>query len=379
MNATDVKYLSTSIVSSHEETDNRRGRPPNKRYPLQSQHPQAKTHVLMNYSEPRVPILYGPQISRQDRVDTRERYYRALLKLFVPCRTVNDLCDVSQTWENAFQSQRDRISVDSWKIVENIQLLHECRKDRDEHLLQVITEAQTDDSEIDLVLLPSDHNFDDEGDNTDDNEVLSELLNNIHEYTTTAMNVSKRTTEDQYVQEAIEAVEKVGRFSISNNSNINSVPSSASNELINSMNQQFTPFVIATKSLVHLNKKWQEQLKTEKERARQALITGSSDTHDNSLDTQVVEHTTVTVLNPSNDNNHKTNLGSIGGSILPVMSVAANLPTQKTIADEFTLNREQVAFVVPTHFTLDCGRQIYCLRVLLMRRINLATSRTMKR
>jgi hypothetical protein len=62
------------------------------------------------------------------------------------------------------------------------------------------------------VLLPSRQNFDDQ-DDIHDNEGLSELLNNIDEYTTTAINAGKKTAEDQYIQETIEAVEKVGRFS----------------------------------------------------------------------------------------------------------------------------------------------------------------------
>ena len=211
MNATDLKYLSSNMVSRENE-GNRRGRPANERYPFQSQHPQAKTHVLMKYSEPHVPILYGPQIPRQDRVDTRDRYCRAILTLFVPWRTAADLCDPNQTWEDAFNSRQQHISIQSWKIIENIQLLHECRKDRDEHLLQVITEAQTDDNEIDPVLLPTDKNFDSE-DDIDDNEALSNLLKDIDEYSTTAINAEKRTTEEQYIQETIEAVEKIGRFS----------------------------------------------------------------------------------------------------------------------------------------------------------------------
>jgi hypothetical protein len=211
MNAADLKYLSTNMAS-REKGGNQRGRPANERYPFQSQHPQAKTYVLMKYSESHVPILYGPQIPRQDRADTRERYCRALLTLFVPWRTITDLCDLNQTWEDAFQSRLDHISIHSSKIIENIQLLHECKKDRDEHLLQVITEAQTNDDGIDLVLLPSRQNFEDQ-DDIHDNEGLSELLNNIDEYTTTAINAGKKTAEDQYIQETIEAVEKVGRFS----------------------------------------------------------------------------------------------------------------------------------------------------------------------
>ena len=73
---------------SREKEDNQRGRPVNQRYPFQKQHPQANTYVLMKYSESHVPILYGPQIPRQDRADTRERYCRALLTLFIPWGTL---------------------------------------------------------------------------------------------------------------------------------------------------------------------------------------------------------------------------------------------------------------------------------------------------
>ena len=83
MNASDVKYLSKNMISRGKE-DNQRGRPVNERYPFQRQHPQANTYVLMKYSKSHVPILCGPQIPRQDRADTRERYCRALLTLFVP-------------------------------------------------------------------------------------------------------------------------------------------------------------------------------------------------------------------------------------------------------------------------------------------------------
>ena len=165
----------------------------------------------MKYSESHVPILYGPQIPRQSRTDTRERYCRALLTLFVPWRTVSDLCALNQTWEDAFQSRQEYIPIRSSKTTENIQLLHECKKGRDEHL-QVITEAQTDNDRIDPLLLPSDQNFDGEYD-IDDNEGLSKLLNNIDEYTTTAINPDKRTTDDKYIQGTIETVEKVRRFS----------------------------------------------------------------------------------------------------------------------------------------------------------------------
>ncbi|CAF4765742.1 unnamed protein product, partial [Rotaria sp. Silwood2] len=98
-----IKYLSKSSTTEKRQ-DNQKGRPSNERFFFQKDHPQATTHLLMKYSEAHVPVLYGSQIPRQDRDDTRERYNRALLTLFVPWRNVIDLCDINQTWEDAFES-----------------------------------------------------------------------------------------------------------------------------------------------------------------------------------------------------------------------------------------------------------------------------------
>ena len=57
---------------------------------------------------------------------------------------MQDVCDIDQTWEEAFQIRRTRILPASWKIIDNIQLLQECKNDRDEHLQQVIELAQTE-------------------------------------------------------------------------------------------------------------------------------------------------------------------------------------------------------------------------------------------
>ena len=106
--------------------------------------------------------------------------------------------------------------------------------------------------------------------------------------------------------------------------------------------------VAATKNLVHLNKTWQEQLKTERERARRTLITGNYDTAGDSLDVHIAKDAMVTVTNAISDNNNNSHLEN-DGSIPPVVSVTANVPTQKSIADEFTLNREQrAAFMIIT-------------------------------
>ncbi|CAF4056340.1 unnamed protein product [Rotaria sp. Silwood2] len=341
MNTSDFKYLSESAASV-EKNANRKGRPHNERFPFQQQHPQATTHLMMKYSQLHVPILYGPQIPRQDRDDTRERYSRALLTLFVPWRTVTDLCSANQTWEDAFNSRQHIISVHSWKIIENIQLLHECKKDRDEHLLQVIAEAQVDNDAIDPGLLPANHDVHGEYD-MDDSDDLLELLGNLDEYTTAAVNTTRKTTENKYIEETIEAVEK---FENNNKKFIVVHHQSSSDISIDRTNRQLIPFLCATPHLVQLNTKWQEQLKIEKERVRRSLITGNYDKDDDTLDLFAARDAVVTVMNP---NNYSTNNFENYGSILPVLKVINNFPTQTSIINEFTLNREQrAAFMITT-------------------------------
>ncbi len=117
-------------------------------------------------------------------------------------------------------------------------------------------------------------------------------------------------------------------------------------EFIDNANQPLIPFVSATPKLVQLNTKWQEQLKTEKERVRRSLITGNYNRTDDTLDLDTTKDAVVTVVNP---NNYNMNNFENYGSILPVVSITTNFPTQKTIADEFTLNREQrAAFMIIT-------------------------------
>ncbi|CAF4277538.1 unnamed protein product, partial [Adineta steineri] len=321
------------------------------------------------YSEAHIPILYGPQIPRHDREDTKERYSRALLTLFVPWRSVFDLCDVNENWEDALKSRQHHISADSRNIIENIQLLHECKKDRDEHLFQVITEAQTENDTIDPELVIPSRNMRDEYDDTSDNEDLLELLGNLNEYTTNALNSSKKTTESIYIQETIEAVEKVGRFThtqiiinyaVDINVTTFFVENSQSfvNESSRNHFQQIVPFVSATPNLVRLNTKWQEQLKTEKERVRRSLITGKYEKTDDTLDYDSIQDALVTMVNP---NNYNMNTFDNYTPILPVASVTTTgCSSQQSIIEDYTLNREQRAafMIITSHLDGDKERHI---------------------
>jgi hypothetical protein len=102
------------------------------------------------------------------------------------------------------------------------------------------------------------------------------------------------------------------------------------------MYQQIVPFVSATPDLVRLNTKWQEQLKTEKERLRRSLIRGNCNKTDDTLDYDTIQDAVVALINPIN---YSINTSNNYNSILPVASVATtSYRSQKNIADEYTLN-----------------------------------------
>ena len=185
----------------------------NERHTFERAHPQSSSHILIKRSNPIVPVLLGPQIPRHDREETRERYYRALLTLFVPWRTVKDLCHANETWYDAFEARKSVVSLRAQKVIQNIQLLHECKKQRDEHLLQVISQDQTDDA-VDPILLPNgptDDDDDNEGSNADE---LLQMLSISNENTIKTSLETLNTREQRYIDEALHSIDNTDRFSM---------------------------------------------------------------------------------------------------------------------------------------------------------------------
>ena len=86
-----------------------------------------------------VSVLVGPAIPRHDREDTAERYARAILTLLHPSTTAFDICDVNQSWSEALILLQQTFSSKSNKVISNIQLLHECKRDRDDDLFQLVS------------------------------------------------------------------------------------------------------------------------------------------------------------------------------------------------------------------------------------------------
>ena len=180
------------------------------RHSMTNAHPQASSHIMIKHTVPVVPVLVGPQIPRRERGETHERYCRALLTLFMPWRSVCDLCASNQTWSEAFEDRKPSISANANRIIENIQLLHECKSDRDEHLHQMIKEAQTANT-IDPILMPS-YERADENDPDNDPEELLQMLALVSETTTKAYPASLGNNEQRYLCEALDAIDKTERF-----------------------------------------------------------------------------------------------------------------------------------------------------------------------
>lgn len=116
-----------------------RGRPAQLRFKFLERHPQVLTHILIQRATNVIPVLIGPQIPRQNCELTQERYCRCILTLFKPWRTFLDLCDLEENWFPAFRKHEGYFhESDCMEMIGNIELLHECKEHRNEHLAQII-------------------------------------------------------------------------------------------------------------------------------------------------------------------------------------------------------------------------------------------------
>ena len=102
---------------------------------LQQGHYEYRTHFL-RVRQPNnkfVPVPIGQSIPRRDRDSIYPKYCRLMLILFKPWQTISDLKHVNETWVDAFHSFKQTCSVHILHILDNMQILHECKDSRDDH------------------------------------------------------------------------------------------------------------------------------------------------------------------------------------------------------------------------------------------------------
>lgn len=103
---------------------------------LLEKHPESATHVLSvrGAESVLIPVPIGQSVPRRDRPDLRERYCKLMLVLFKPWRSALDLrTSNEQPWEEAFNEFSAVCPESIREIMDNMQILHECRDSRDDH------------------------------------------------------------------------------------------------------------------------------------------------------------------------------------------------------------------------------------------------------
>ncbi|KAJ3915077.1 hypothetical protein F5877DRAFT_1690, partial [Lentinula edodes] len=74
----------------------------------------------------------GPAIPRRDRECDWPRYCRLMLMFFKPWREAADLREHYGCWADAFTNFTENCSDEVKKMMDNMQILHECRDSRDD-------------------------------------------------------------------------------------------------------------------------------------------------------------------------------------------------------------------------------------------------------
>lgn len=357
IDAKDRKYLKIqSAPKNLQVEDVRRGRPPSEREIFLSVHPQASSHINVKRGVPVVPVLLGPPIPRRDREDTKERYCRSVLTLFTPWRSVTDLCNPGQRWEEALETRRLRITPESQKTIDNIQLLQECKNDRDEHLQQVIEATQTEIVD-DRVTMSHHTDFSD-----DENDEVLDMLEAIDIEGIPAMRNLGNKSEQAYFEATVSAVNQANRFpsikgrcqwtrdKFSFITSCTGFHSGSINRLIDSVvsdkhtNHGRKYLVPATVELILSNNQWQRRIREEKEQKRKAFMmigmeneyAEQTDKIENQVDMDVDNVLSSVRPNDEESLNFK--------HILSVAKVTVPVEyTKEHIAEKFTLNQNQKA------------------------------------
>lgn len=137
-------------------------------------------------------MLIGPQIPRRGRESTQERYCRAILTLFKPWRTVFDLCYIEESWIDAFYRHEAYLNDNEYfRTIENIELLHECREQRDDHLTQIIDQLPIADTQFSQYM-----NRNDDSDDDEENNEIAHLLDFYECFATSSCNKNSLYKED---------------------------------------------------------------------------------------------------------------------------------------------------------------------------------------
>lgn len=104
-------------------------------YKFMMPHDECHTHALKicHPHSQHVPVLVG-SVPRRDQHEMYPRYCQLMLILFMPWQTVFDLRMPEELWSFAFDKFKSTLQRHEFEqIMDNVQLLHECKDSRNDH------------------------------------------------------------------------------------------------------------------------------------------------------------------------------------------------------------------------------------------------------
>ena len=90
-------------------------------------------HLVSRKSKKLVVVPIGPSLPRRDHSETYAKYCRLMLILFKPWRNAADLRNQGETWLAAFENFKHLCSSNIITLMNNMQLLHECKENGHDH------------------------------------------------------------------------------------------------------------------------------------------------------------------------------------------------------------------------------------------------------
>lgn len=127
-------YDKQTMKNDRTKSDNStsKGRPCNRRSNFLPSHPEASTHILRQHCPENFYVPVPTCAIPNSAIDAKkEKHAQSMLLLFKPWRSAHDLLEECETWFEAYNVFLQSISADKFRIIKNMQLLHECKDARD--------------------------------------------------------------------------------------------------------------------------------------------------------------------------------------------------------------------------------------------------------
>ena len=96
-------------------------------------HLECHSHQLVAHPHKLVAVPIGPSLPHRDQSESYAKYCCIMLMLFKPWRHATDLRNQGETWIVAFETFKNMCSSNIITLMNNMQLLHECRENGHDH------------------------------------------------------------------------------------------------------------------------------------------------------------------------------------------------------------------------------------------------------